>query len=165
MSHRKLRSLPVCGKAWTFACAVRVDPPWDDSDNLVEIARGKIQGSGRGSRTARCNRISVSALRYIATARRITFRGTEGSCHESCARISPSCSRKLEFLGLVGTLASWLAWRPVWGGLCYNEEFAKALDELQFDTDHKQPVLFEMLLQGELGRNNAGRRAARASSS
>ena len=53
------------------------------------------------------------------------------------------------------------------GGLCGNEEFEKALDDLQLDTDHNNAgsLCIEMLVPGELGRNNAGRRAARASSS
>ena len=64
----------------------------------------------------------------------------------------------------------WLSdfqWRPVRGGLCGNEEFEKAVAEIQHDTYHDGacPLWIEMLVQGELGRNNAGRRAARASSS
>ena len=45
--------------------------------------------------------------------------------------------------------------------------FEKALAEIQLDTDRPAAcsLLFEMLIQGELGRNNAGHRAARASSS
>ena len=45
--------------------------------------------------------------------------------------------------------------------MCGNENFQKALAEIQLD---KSPWI-EMLAQGELGRNNAGSRAARASSS
>ena len=58
-------------------------------------------------------------------------------------------------------------WRPVRGGLCGNEEFEKAVAEIQHDTYHDGacPLWIEMLVQGELGRNNAGRSAARASSS
>ena len=40
-----------------------------------------------------------------------------------------------------------------------NEDFQKALAEIRLD----QSPWIEMLAQGELGRNNAGRRAARAS--
>ena len=58
-------------------------------------------------------------------------------------------------------------WRPVRGCLCCNEEFEKAVAEIQHDTYHDGacPLWTEMLVQGELGQNNAGRRAARASSS
>ena len=70
----------------------------------------------------------------MADGPRFTIRGTEGSCHESCALISPNCQHKLEFLG--GTLASDFQWRPVRGGLCRNEEFEKALAEIQHDTHH-----------------------------
>ena len=59
-----------------------------------------------------------------------------------------------------------IQWRPVRGGLCGNEEFEKAVAEIQHDTYHNGacPLRIE-LVQGEVGRNNAGRRAARASSS
>ena len=58
-------------------------------------------------------------------------------------------------------------WRPVQDGLCGNEEFEKAVAEIQHDTYHDGacPLWIEMFVQGELGRNNAGRSAARASSS
>ena len=58
-------------------------------------------------------------------------------------------------------------WRPMRGGLCSNEEFEKALDEIRLDTDHPAAASLwsEMLVQGALGRDNEGRRAARASSS
>ena len=58
-------------------------------------------------------------------------------------------------------------WRPVLVGLCGDEEFEKAVAEIQNDTYHDGacPLWIEMLFQGELGRNNVGRRAARASSS
>ena len=45
--------------------------------------------------------------------------------------------------------------------MCGNKDFQKALAEIQLD---KSPWI-EMLAQGELGRNNAGSRAATASSS
>ena len=41
LSHGKLRSFWVSGKEWTFSCTVCVDPPWVDSEDLVEISRGK----------------------------------------------------------------------------------------------------------------------------
>ena len=51
--------------------------------------------------------------------------------------------------------------------LCGNEDFEKALAEIQLDKSHDGacPLWIAMLVQGELGRNNASRRAARASSS
>ena len=62
-------------------------------------------------------------------------------------------------------LERWLphfAWRPVRGGLCGNEEFEKALAEIQHDTHHNGAgfLWIEILVQGEVRRNNAGRRAA-----
>ena len=67
-------------------------------------------------------------------------------------------------------LESWLPdfqWSGSGGGLCWNEEFEKAVAEIQHDTyqDGACPLWIDMLVQGELGRNNAGCRAARASSS
>ena len=55
-------------------------------------------------------------------------------------------------------------WCPVRGGLYCNEKFEKAVAEIQHDTYHYRDCHLWMLLQGELGRNNAGFRAARASS-
>ena len=40
LSHGKLNGFRVSGKAWIFSSTVHVDPPWDDSKDLVEIARG-----------------------------------------------------------------------------------------------------------------------------
>ena len=61
------------------------------------------------------------------------------------------------------------AWRPMRGGLCGNENFQKVLAEKRLDKSHNGacPLWIEMLAlaQGELGRNNADRRAARVSSS
>ena len=56
------------------------------------------------------------------------------------------------------------AWRPVRGGLCGNEDFEQAKAEIQHGKSHDGacPPWIEMLVQGELGRNNACRRAARA---
>ena len=42
LSHGKLRGFRVHGKAWTFSGTVCVDPPCNDSEDLVEIARGKF---------------------------------------------------------------------------------------------------------------------------
>ena len=42
LSHGKLSGFRVCGTVWTFSGTVRVDPPWDDSEDLVEIARSKF---------------------------------------------------------------------------------------------------------------------------
>ena len=43
LSHGKLRSFRVSGKAWTFSYTICVDPLWNDSEDLVEIARGKFK--------------------------------------------------------------------------------------------------------------------------
>ena len=55
----------------------------------------------------------------------------------------------------------------VQGGLCGNEEFEKALAEIQYDTYHNGAGTFKlwigMLVRGEV--NNAGRHAAKACSS
>ena len=49
--------------------------------------------------------------------------------------------------------------------MCGNEEFEKALAKIQHDTYHNGAgtLWMEMRVQGEVGCNNAGRRAARAS--
>ena len=46
-------------------------------------------------------------------------------------------------------------WRQVWGSLCCNKDFEKALGEIQLDTYHhgSGSLYIEMLVQGELGRN------------
>ena len=54
----------------------------DDSKDLVEIAR-----EGRGQLTARCNRIPVMTLQYMAADPLFSFGGKK----RSCARISPNC--------------------------------------------------------------------------
>ena len=36
LSHGKLRIFRVCGKPWTYSGTVRLDLPWDDSEDLVE---------------------------------------------------------------------------------------------------------------------------------
>ena len=59
---------------------VRVDPPWDENEDLVEIARGKLE-EVEGPRERQ----------YIAADPRFTFGGTE----DSCALISPNCPNKL----------------------------------------------------------------------
>ena len=48
LSHRKLSRFRVGGKACTgtgarFSGPYRMDTPWDDSEDLVEIARGKFK--------------------------------------------------------------------------------------------------------------------------
>ena len=59
---------------------------------------------------------------------------------------------QMEFL--VGTLASRL---PVRGGLCGNEEFEKAVGELQLDTDPgiTEPVLYGLKCSSKLRRARA----------
>ena len=47
--HGKLRGFRFNGRAWTFSGTVCVNPPWDASENLVEIARGKFM-EARGDR-------------------------------------------------------------------------------------------------------------------
>ena len=42
LSHGKLRGFRINGRAWTFSGTVCVDPPWDASEDLVEIARDKF---------------------------------------------------------------------------------------------------------------------------
>ena len=51
--------------------------------------------------------------------------------------------------------------------LCCNEEFKNALAEIQHETHQNGAgsLWIEMLVQGEVGRNNPARREARASSS
>ena len=64
------------------------------------------------------------------------------------------------------------AWCPVWrgprgSGLCCNEEVEKVLAEIHHDAHHNRAdsLWIVMLVRGQLGRNNAGNRAARASAS
>ena len=51
-------------------------------------------------------------------------------------------------------------WRQVWGSLCCNKDFEKALGEIQLDTYHhgSGSLYIEMLVQGELGRRGLPRR-------
>ena len=157
LSHGKLSGFRVCGTAWTFSGTVRVDQPWDDSlgKDLVEIARSKFK-EAEGARER------PDAIEYLSV-----------HCDISLLILgSPSEAQKVPLRGFLQTANTtwkslwerWLpdfAWRPVRGGLCGNLDFQKALAEIRLD---KSPWI-EMLVQGELGRNNAGRRAARASSS
>ena len=39
LSHRKLRGFWAHSSVWTFSSTVYVDPLWDDSEDMVEIAR------------------------------------------------------------------------------------------------------------------------------
>ena len=117
LSHGKLRSVRVSGKAWTFSGTVCVDPWWVQVGWQRRPGRNrKIQshGSRRGPQTARCNQIPVCTLRYITAGPRfrITFGGKKGSC-------ARKCRHKLEFL--VWTLATvgFLTLRGVlFGGAC-----------------------------------------------
>ena len=157
LSYGKLSFFRVCGRAWTFSGTVRVDSPWDDSpgEDLVEIARSKfVEAEGARERP--------DAIEYLSV-----------HCDLSPLILgSPSEAQKVPVRGFLQTAnptwnslwERWLpnfAWRPVRGGLCGNKDFQKALAEIQLDKS----TWFEMLAQGELRRNNAGRRAARASSS
>ena len=56
-------------------------------------------------------------------------------------------------------------WRG--SGLCCNEEVEKVLNEIHHDAHHNRAdsLWIVMLVRGQLGRNNAGNRAARASAS
>ena len=144
----------VSGTAWTFPGTVRVDPQWDDSlgKDLVEIARSKFK-EAEGARER------PDAIEYLSV-----------HCDLSPLILgSPSEAQEVPVRGFLQTANTtwnslwerWLpdfAWRPVRGGLCGNLDFQKALAEIRLD---KSPWI-EMLVQGELGRNNAGRRAARA---
>ena len=102
---------------------------------------------------AKCNRIPVSPLQYIATDPWYTFGSTQGSC----ARISPNCQHKLEFL--VETLTSLLDLASGAEGACAT----MALPKMQLDKYHDgaYPLWIEMCSKGD----NVGLRAARASSS
>ena len=126
----------------------RNDSPGED---LVEIARSKFK-EAEGARER------PDAIEYLSV-----------HCDMSLLILgSPSEAQKVPVRGFHQTANTawnslcdrWLpdfAWRPVRGGLSGNEDFQKALAEILLD---KSPLI-EMLVQGELGRNNAGRRAGR----
>ena len=62
-SHGKLSSFRVRGKVWTFFCTVRFDLPWDDSKDLVEIARGKTkEAEGSSERPTQSNNCQSTAI-------------------------------------------------------------------------------------------------------
>ena len=42
LNHGKLRGFRASGKEWTFSCTVRVDLPWEDSEDVVEMLRVKF---------------------------------------------------------------------------------------------------------------------------
>ena len=86
--------------------------------NCKQICR-----SGWGQRTARCNTIPVSPLRYIA-AESVCWSSVLGGTKGSCARISPNCQSNLEVL--VGTLASWLCLASGARGLVLQSGFPKS---------------------------------------
>ena len=127
LSHGKLRGFRVLGKTWTFPSPAQsvcqcVDPPFDESEDLVEIAGDKfmpfswnlMEAEGARKRPYGIEYLSVHydlSLLQRGAYPRFTFRGTEGSCMQ----ISPlaNCQQKIEFL--VGKLASWLC--DVYGGL------------------------------------------------
>ena len=68
---------------------------WIRSGSLWDRnCKKQIQGRGRGQRTALCDQIPVSALRYIAADPLFTFGGT--NLKDSCARIFPNCQHNLE---------------------------------------------------------------------
>ena len=109
--------------------------------DLVDITRGKFMEAMR---------LNTCPLRFIAAVLQFDFEGTE--C--SCVRISLNCQHKLELL--VRTLASWLRLASSAVGWGVRKSPGR-------DTVWHISYWIEMLVQGDLGRNNAGSRAGRAS--
>ena len=146
------------GTAWTFSGTIFVDRAGDESCDLVEITRVKFM-EAQGARDR------PSAIQYLSV-----------HCDISPLVLSSGSGEvtKVPVRGFLQTATTswnsmwerWLPdfqWRPVRGCLCCNEEFEKAVAEIQHDTYHDGacPLRTEMLVQGELGQNNAGCRAAR----
>ena len=159
----------VNGTAWTFSCTIGVDPCCDESCNLVKIAGVKFM-------EAQAPNDRPPAIQYLSVHCDISplvqgpqfklWGGNEGSS----ALLAPNCHNILEFY--VGTLASWLPVASVEGGLCCNKEFKKAQDEISPGWDkawHWSSCRSLSMVWNACSRcswrNNAGRRAARASSS
>ena len=162
LRHGRYQNFRVNGTAWTFSGTIGVDPCGDESCNLVEIARVKFMAAlaahdrphGIQYLTVHCD---ISPLVLSSGSGDVTKVPVRGFLQIATTSWNSMWER-------------WLPdfqWRPVRGGLCGNEEIEKAVAEIQHDTYHDGacPLWIEMLVQGELGRNNAGRRAARASSS
>ena len=97
----------------------------------------KIQRFVRGPRTFRCDQPPVCPLLYVAAGPWFSLGRKEGPC----SRVRPNFQTNREFL--LGTLAPWLARLLVRGGfkLCCDEEFEKAVAEIQHDTDHLRAVV------------------------
>ena len=142
LSHGKLSSFRVSGAAWTFSSTVRVDPPWDDNQDLVEIARGKFK-EAEGARER------PDAIEYLSVHCDIL----------PLIHCSPSEAQNVPVRGFLQTAnTNWnslwersdFAWRPVPGGLCLalcgNEDFEKALAESPLR--YSCPLWIEMLAPG-----------------
>ena len=150
--------------AWTVFGTVCVDPLWDDSEDLVYIARGKVikrKGAGNGP-------MQQNTCLSTTIYRRWSLVPLQRQERFLCADFSN---------GLQTVNTNWnslwkrwlpdFSWRPVRGGLCGNEEFEKAQAKIQHGTYHigAGSPWIEMLVEGEVVRINTGRRAASASAS
>ena len=166
LSHGKLRSFWVSGKEWTFSCTVCVDPPWDDSEDLVEISRGKFMDA-EGARerpdaieylSVHCD-VSPLVLCSLSEARKAPVRGYLQTVHTNW---NSPWKRWLPYF----------AWDSVRGACAAMRSSKKPWPRYNMTyIVHSQwspgagPLWIEMLVQGEVGRNNAGRQAGRASAS
>ena len=161
LRHGRYQNFRVNGTAWTFSGTIGVDPCGDESCDLVEIARVKFMAAlaahdrphGIQYLTVHCD---ISPLVLSSGSGEVTKVPVRGFLQ--------TAKTSWNFMW-----EHWLPdfqWRPLRGGLCGNEEFEKALNETRLDTDHPAAgsLWSEMLAQGALGRNNAGRRASSSSS-
>ena len=99
-------------KEWTFSGNICIDPPWDDTEDLVNITRDTESKRGQGK--ASCYSIPVCTMGNIApgafnfqlqtkqSTALFTVRGNK----DSCARISPNC-QTWNSLWELGMLACW----------------------------------------------------------
>ena len=126
--------------AWTVFGTVCVDPLWDDSEDLVYIARGKVikrKGPGNGP-------MQQNTCLSTTIYRRWSLVPLQRQERFLCADFSN---------GLQTVNTNWnslwkrwlpdFSWRPVRGGLCGNEEFEKAQAKI-----HMAHIILEPVLHG-----------------
>ena len=145
----RCQSFRVNGTAWTFSGTICLDRAGDESCDMVKIPRVKcmeVQGA----------RDLPPAIQYLSVHCKI-FPLVLSSGSNEVTKVPVCCFLQFATASWNFVLESWLpqSWLPdsgVWcgGGLCWNEEFEKAVAKIQHDTYHDGacPLWIDMLVQG-----------------